>query len=157
MRYFDTDDGSLPEIEIAFATTDALKAAFRDLFTLGAIDSSKGEKRLWMTREERELPFTGAGDVELMVSGTVDAFHVVLEAIEFAGTRLPQLGFWVDPNRLTVDYRMGEWNERQISSLLGLLCRLRDHGGRISVPWWGEDGEAGFLAAIASRETHGEN
>ena len=62
LRYFDTDDGSLPEILVAFADPTQVTRAFAHLFSCGARDVSVGGARLWLTASQSEHPFRADED-----------------------------------------------------------------------------------------------
>jgi hypothetical protein len=148
-RYFDTDDGSLPEITLTFADPSQVTRAFEHLFACGARNVSVGGGSLWLTASQSETPFSGASDAALVISGAADSFHVVLAGVICSGSSIPDLGVFVDTDSLTLDYRMGSsWGEPEVQSLLTLLRQLRDFGGVVTVPWWGADGERAFLGAL---------
>jgi len=149
LQYFDTDDGSLPEITVTFAEPSQVTQAFDHLFACGARNVSVGGGSLWLTASRSEQPFSGASDASLVISGAAESFHVVLAGVTGSGYSIPDLGVFVDPDSLTLDYRMGSpWGEPEIQSLLALLRQLKDLGGVVAVPWWGADGERAFLCAL---------
>ena len=149
-RYFDTDDGSLPEVEIAFDSPKKVARAFRFLFSCGAVDvTAYGGCKLWNVREDRDIPFSGPEDARLLLTGDVHQFHIVLGGMSRGRHTIPDLGVSVYPEGLTIDYRMGAgWGDTQIESLVLLLRELAGIGGTIAVPWWGEDGNRDFQAAV---------
>lgn len=147
--YFATNDGTLPEIEVAFASPDGVIAAFEFLFSCGALDVTVGGASIWLPKQDRAPALVGREHAARVGSGEAEGFHVVLGNINWMGTTLPDLGVFVDAESLVIDYRMGpEWRPAQISALLALLRHFRMEGGRVAVPWWGVDGERAFLAAI---------
>ena len=149
LQYFDTDDGSLPEITVTFADPSQVIRAFEHLFACGARNVSVGGGNLWLTASQSEKSFSGASDAALVISGAADSFHVVLAGVDCSGCSIPDLGVFVDPDSLTLDYRMGSvWREPEIHSLLELLRQFRTLGGVVSVPWWGVRGEQAFMAAL---------
>ncbi|AKJ27087.1 hypothetical protein AAW51_0396 [Caldimonas brevitalea] len=88
-------------------------------------------------------------DVRLVVSREAEAFHLVLGGMRMAGVTLPDLGVFVQPGGVTLDYPMGsEWGEMQIEAFVKLLRLLTASGGSISVPWWGAAGDRAFKAAV---------
>ena len=145
-RYFESDDGSLPEIEVDFRNSESLHRAFAYLFELGAEDVTKNGSYLWLRKKYQEAPFSGPKDAELVTSGLADSFHVVLDAIKVGDNKIPALGVFVDPLSLVIDYRMGtDWNRSNIGALLNLLKALVRFGGSVSVvKWWGADGQEDF-------------
>lgn len=148
-HYFDTDDGSLPEIEVSFANPVRLPIAFQLLYDRGARNVTVDGGHIWLKAAEAARPLSGPEDAHLVLSGEADAFHVVLGGIVGFDCTIPDLGVFVFPDSLVFDYRMGPgWRRFEIHSLLHLLRGLRELGGTISVPWWGPDGERDFQKAI---------
>ena len=149
-RYFETDDGSLPEIEFEFESPEKIVQAFERFFCLGAVDATaNGGCKLWNIRENKEIPFSGPQASRLLQGGEIEPFHIVLSGISLGGTSIPELGVELYPAGMTIDYRMGpEWGEAQIRAIAILLRDLEGIGGKISVPWWGEDGNHDFRIAM---------
>ena len=149
LRYFDTDDGSLPEIEVVFSSPEKVSQAFELLLESNARNVTAGGGYLWVKASQEEKPFTGSGDAALVISETAEPFHVVLAGIISANYTLPDLGVLVTPAGLTIDYRMGvAWREAEVKALLVLLKNLCALGGTLSNPWWGIDGERAFTEAL---------
>ena len=150
MCYFADDDGTLPEIELHFARPEDTTQAFALLFEFGAKDATADGARVWQKHAEVVRAFAGPNDANLVVSGEIDPFHLVLAGIRMKEAVLPELGVFVSLDSLTLDYRMGnEWGDAEVQGLVVLLRALRDAGASIRVPWWGEQGEARFLAALS--------
>jgi len=149
--YFETDDGSLPEIEVSFSEPVHIVKAFAHLFALGAKNHPAKDPTLWMRASQTEVPFTGPDDAALVTSGQADSLQILLSGITRAGCRLPDLGVFVGLNELILDYRMGpDWGHPQIEGLMALLRDLRALGGDVSVrQWWGDDGQKVFEDALA--------
>jgi hypothetical protein len=145
-RYFENDDGSLPEIEIEFDSSESLRRAFDHLFDLGAVNITVNGSYLWLRKERREEPFSGPRDAALVTGGQADPFHVVLGSISIENQKLPDLGVFVDPSSLVIDYRMGPaWSCAKVGALLNLLKSLIAFGGYVSVVnSWGVDGQEDF-------------
>lgn len=151
LQYFDTDDGSLAEITVTYADPSRVVQGFEHLFACGARNVSVGGASLWLTDSQSEKSFADASDAALVISGAADSFHVVLAGVTCSGCVIPDLGVFVDPDSLTLDYRMGSsWGEPQIQSFLALLRQLKGLGGVVTVPRWGVDGERAFLGALGS-------
>lgn len=145
-RYFENDDGSLPEIEVEFSSAESLLCAFSYIFDLGAENIAVNGSYLWLRKERREEPFSGPKDAALVTDGKADSFHVVLGSIKIDGHQLPALGVFVDPSALVIDYRMGpDWSRGKVEALINLLKSLISLGGSVSVArWWGIDGQEEF-------------
>ncbi|MUV14646.1 hypothetical protein [Noviluteimonas gilva] len=147
--YFEEDDGSLPEVDIAFASDAGLLQAFDLLYSLSSANVASGEAHIHEREQARDRRFEGPEDARRMLAGQVDPFHVLLADIDVAGQRIPDLGVFVFPGRLCLDYRMGQaWTDARIDALLQLLVQLEALGGRVSVPGWEDSGEDEFRKAI---------
>ncbi|QEO78839.1 hypothetical protein [Pseudomonas brassicacearum] len=150
-EYFATDDGSLPEIVVTYSDSSLAPKAFQYLFDRGAKNVTVDGGYLWINASQSEKPFSGPQDAMLVCSGAAEAFHVVLTGLHGCHSQIPDLGVYVFPDSLTLDYRMGaQWGRDQIHSFLDLLRHLKHLGGVVSIPWWGDEGEREFLAALES-------
>lgn len=150
LKYFGTNDGSLPEIKVTFSDPSQVVQAFEYLFAHGAHNVTVGGGYLWHIVSQSEVPFSDAGAAALVMAGAVEPFHVVLADVDCAGNSIPDLGVFVAPDSLVINYRMGPaWGEPEIESLLALLRQFSALGGAVSVPWWGTDGESAFLNSLA--------
>ena len=148
-RYFEHDDGSLPEIEVTFSDPSRVSAAFAHLYACGARDVTPGGGCLCIRAEQIERPFAGPDDAALVANGIADPFHVVLASVTGKDSPIPDLGVLVFTNSLTLDYRMGQdWGANEVRSLVSLLVQLQALGGNVSVPWWETDGQRDFQAAL---------
>jgi hypothetical protein len=142
LRYFETNDGALPEIEVIFSNPEKVSLAFELLLASDARNVTAGGGYLWLKTEQKEKPFMGSGDAALVTADIAEPFHVVLAGITSEGCTLTDLG-------VTIDYRMGSpWREAEVVALLVLLKKLCEFGGTLSVPWWGTDGEQVFTEAL---------
>ncbi|WP_422909248.1 hypothetical protein ACOCLD_11510 [Pseudomonas sp. MAC6] len=149
LRYFDTDDGSLPELEVRYSDPDKVSKAFEFLFANNARSVTASGGYLWIKASQKEKPFTGSGDASLVVCESAEPFHVVLAGITIANCTLPDLGVLVMPSSLTIDYRMGSaWGTSEINALLILLKKLCGLGGTLVAPWWGAECEHEFAEAL---------
>lgn len=145
--YFTTDDGSLPDITVSYADSAGVPSAFAHLFTCGG--RIVNARTVWMRDSESEKLVAGPADAESVIAGTADSFHVLLTGVVCAGVELPDLGVFVFPNSLDIDYRMGpQWGDEQVHGLIELLRQLRGMGGEVAVTWWGENGARDFSAAL---------
>ena len=60
-----------------------------------------------------------------MAAEQAEPFHVLARGVSFGGTAIPDLGVFVWPDELTLDYFQGpEWNEPQVFALFELLRQL---------------------------------
>jgi len=149
LRYFVTDDGSLPGLEVRYSNPNQVSKAFEFLFANNARNVTAGGGYLWIKSSQKEKPFTGAGDAALVVCESAEPFHVVLAGITIANYPLPDLGVLVLPSSLNIDYRMGSaWGASGVNALLILLKELCGLGGTLVAPWWGAEGEHEFTEAL---------
>ncbi|WP_355603738.1 hypothetical protein RZV17_12185 [Xanthomonas cannabis] len=135
---------------MTFSDLSAVPVAFQHLYDRGARNMTVNGGYVWVKESQSEKPFSGPDDAVLVASAAVEAFHVVLGGIAGTDCPIPDLGMFAFTDRLALDYRMGSgWGPREIQSLLELLRQLRGLGGKVSVPWWGSDGERDFLSALS--------
>lgn len=122
---FDTDDGSLPEIRVNYVATTATVVAYERLRRhAGRVVTE--EPYFWskVDRSERELDSV-PNAAALVVAGEAEPFHVVFGGIQAQGTTIPDLGVFVFPDQLALDYRMGPaWGSKELVALFELLAQL---------------------------------
>ncbi len=153
-KYFETDDGSLPEIEISFGDRPHLEPAFRLFYDCGGFDVSCGYRQVLSKPDQSERNYAGPADAALVASDELGPFHVVLRGVRGSEHVIPDLGLLVLPSGLIIDYRMGaDWGSREIESFLLILRRLRQLGGSVAVPWWGAEGERDFENALLGTQS----
>jgi hypothetical protein len=76
-----------------------------------------------LQRDQRVADYPDAA--KLVAEGVAEPFHVLAPGLEFAGAVLPDLGVFVWPDELTLDYRMGsEWDRPQLIGLFEFLRQL---------------------------------
>lgn len=156
-RYFERDDGSLPEIEVAFVSLAQASEAFHHVLACGARDVTCGDSPLRIRGAQAEERRDAAATAALAANDVVDPVHVVLGGITIDGVSIPDLGVFVSMDGFTFDYRMGlAWGMQEIHAFISLLQQLRMLGGVVSVPWWGVEGERDFQEALCIdiRKTH---
>jgi hypothetical protein len=123
--YFDTDDGSLPEVRVDFADKQAVIRAFAELRARGKDVTHRGST-FWSVTDAKDCPLDSVPNAAaLVVSGEAQPFHFVLRDIEMSGVRLPDLGVWIFDDQIAINYRMGEeWGSTTLRALLGLLLAI---------------------------------
>jgi hypothetical protein len=148
-HYFKIDDGSLPEIEVAFGDSAQLVEALELLTSCSRTVFAGNNGAIWSVASDMEVPYSGPADALLVVTGAVCSFHLVFEDLCYRGRVIPDLGSLVDPNGLVLNYRMGSvWTDGLIHAFVALLAALCTLGGILSTPWWGHDAERSFLHAV---------
>jgi hypothetical protein len=129
---FDTDDGSLPEVRVTELTSEGVAAVFDFIRSRAAV---KADTLFWHRALNREERLDAHPDAATLVAeGQADAFHFLASGLSFHGVVLPDLGVFVCPDEVALDYRMGkEWGEPQMLALFELLRQLAalDPGARV--------------------------
>lgn len=157
-QYFERDDGSLPEIELAFSDVDASVAVFRLLFSISHFDPATVQCTAWSLQDNADVPFPGEGAASQVVAGFIEPFHVLLPGLCVGGGVIPDLGVFFSSGSIVIDYRMGaDWTPQAIQDFMQVLARCIAFGGVLSVPWWGPAAEAEFHSAIAVPVEEGES
>ena len=143
---FETDDGSLPEVWVAYVDPVATVAGYALLRRRAARFVSENAW-FWSKVHDAERPVDSVLNASaLVVSGEAEAFHVVFGGIRSRNSIIPDLGVSVLPDQLALDYRMGpEWGPSELEALFGLLDDLLalDLGATLSL----EDGVPADAAA----------
>jgi hypothetical protein len=129
---FETDDGALYDIRLAGLDEAGVVAAFEFIRARSAVTSDACFWHKGLERDERVADYSDAA--RLVVRGEAEAFHLLAPGLKFAGVVLPDLGVFVWPDELTLDYRMGlEWGP-QLVALFELLRQLVTiAGGRVEL------------------------
>jgi hypothetical protein len=122
-KLFDTDDGGLYEIRLAGLDEAGLVAAFEFIRSRSNITP---DAVFWHKVLQQDLRVADHLDsARLVAKGIAEPFCVLAPAVEFAGAVIPDLGVFVWPDELTLDYRMGpEWDRPQLIALFELLRQL---------------------------------
>lgn len=118
---FDTDDGSLPGIEIAQLSPSGVAAIYTMLRGRSQIVGDPPE--LWNIVEDASKPIDSAPNAALLVAtGQAEAFHHCISGIMAGGVELPTLGVFVWPDTIELDYRMStDWGPTQVAGFFELL------------------------------------
>jgi hypothetical protein len=158
---FDTDDGSLPEIDIAHISPAGLAAMW--MYLRAAAAGYAGDGWFWHHDTERETPLDSVPNAAaLVVTGEAEIFHTVLHGISFFGAVIPELGVFVFQDSISLDYRMGHgWNAASLTALFELLRQLQriDPDAHISLSqtWFHPKWRVQFSAAFAAYIQQAEN
>ena len=122
---FDTDDGSLPEIHVNYATRAATVSGY-DLLRRRAARVVTEKPYFWSKAHDAECALDSVSNAAaFVVTGEAEPFHVVLGGIQTRSTTIPDLGVFVFPNQLAMDYRMGPaWGASALEALFQVLVEL---------------------------------
>ena len=123
--FFDTDDGSLPEICVDYADKQAAALGYAHLRKL-AVTIWPESPCFCAIPGDEERPLDSVPNLAaLVVSGQAHAFHVVFSGIQLRGVTIPDIGVFVFPKQLALDYRMGAaWGAAEVEALFALLSQL---------------------------------
>ena len=134
-QYFEHDDGSLPELELAYSDLAASVAAFNLLFSHSRFDFATGRATVYSIQDNAEVSFPGGDAASQVVAGTIEPFHVLLPELTVEARTIPDLGVFFSQGRIVIDYRMGpSWAAQEIQDCMLLLSHCVAHGGDLSVP-----------------------
>lgn len=122
---FDTDDGSLPEVRLTGLTVDQTPLVYARLRALSSRINHGAY--FWDRRADRETPVDSVPNAAaLVISGDAEVFHLVLQDPRVGAVALPELGVFVFPDEISLDYRMGPaWGPTEVAALCELLCELQ--------------------------------
>lgn len=122
---FDTNDGSLPEIHLSFSNPQA---------TIRAYGILRSRSKGFLTEDPTYYSIVDGMDVRLdsvedpaalVVGEQAEPFHVVLAGMEVNGIPIPDIGVFVLPREVMLDYRMGlSWRAPELEALFALLFEL---------------------------------
>jgi hypothetical protein len=120
---FDTDDGGLYDIRLSGLNEAGLVKAFYFIRSRANISP---DALFWHTGLQQDQGVAEYPDAaQLVAQGVAEPFHVLASSLEFAGVVLPDLGVYLWPDEVTLDYRMGpEWARPQLLALFELLRQL---------------------------------
>ncbi len=123
---FDTNDGSLPDIELNNLTGEGVENIYAFLRQNSDIVSCGSY--FWSIPEEKEVPVDAVENAaSLVVKGEAECFHIVLAGLSFNGATIPDLGVFVFQNSIVLDYRMGEWWESaELEALFMCFSKIRE-------------------------------
>jgi hypothetical protein len=153
---FDTDDGSLPGIEIARLSPPAVSAIYAMLRRRSRLRGDPPE--FWSRTKEASVLVDSVPDAaRLVAAGEAEAFHHCIEGVVAGGVELPVVGVFVRPDSIELDYRMGrEWGPPQIAGFFGLLgdcCALGPGAVIVPADFEGPPYPDRFLKAWSSYKT----
>jgi hypothetical protein len=118
---FDTDDGSLPGIELTGLSREGVAAIYAMLRGRSRLEGDPPE--FWSRTEEAARPVDSvANAAELVATGRADPFHHCIAGLVAAGVELPVIGVFVFSDMIELDYRMGPaWGPLQVAGFFELL------------------------------------
>lgn len=127
---FDTDDGSLPGIELNRLSPQGVGEIYAMIRRRSRMASTSPE--FWSRTANASFPVDSVPNAAALVAtGWAEAFHHTVAGLVSAGVELPVLGVFVFSDSIALDYRMGpEWGPSQVAGLFELLwdcCALDTH------------------------------
>ncbi len=123
-QFFETDDGSLPDIQLENLTNDQLVSIYETVIRLCSI---VGEPTVWSKIDEKEIPLREvAKPANDCLSGRIEMFRHGLADLRIDGIRLQLLNICVEKGYISFDYSMGsEWNPQTVAALFEFLWRIQ--------------------------------
>jgi hypothetical protein len=122
---FDTDDGSLPEIQIQNLSSDEVITIFD--YLKNACHHLSNNARFWSVEDQESKPINFVPNAAALVTqGRAEPFHVLCHGLSYGGEVIPDLGVFVFDDQISLDYRMGaEWNAARLKALFGTLRQIK--------------------------------
>ena len=120
---FDTDDGSLPNIEFDVRENSTQSRVYSFLTNCAGILESE-TAYYWSKSKQSEIPISfGDNPADLVPANEAEPFHVVFgEITSPLGNNVPSLGLFVFQEMISLDYRMGQgWDENAVIGLFEIL------------------------------------
>ena len=125
---FEENDGSLPEISVAFEQRSPVPQAYALIADRGTLYNA-ATRTFWSETSSSEVLVASVPNpAQLVITGEAQPFHVVFQGIRSsAGALVPDLGLYVFQQDLAFDYRMGpEWGPASLLGLFELLADVAD-------------------------------
>lgn len=124
---FDTDDGSLPGIEVAKLSPAGVSAVYAMLRRRSRLQGDPPE--FWSRVKKISVLVDSIPDAARLVAiGEAEAFHHCIAGIAAGDAELPVLGIFVWRDTIELDYQMGrDWEPAEIAGFFELLrdcCEL---------------------------------
>jgi hypothetical protein len=120
---FDTDDGALYDVRLTELQAEDVAIAFDFLRSRAQMDLHATFWHRGLDREERLDAYSNPA--RLVADGVAEPFHVLAQGLSLRGVTLPDLGVFVWPDEITLDYFKGPaWGEPQVLALFELLRQL---------------------------------
>lgn len=122
---FDTDDGSLPDIEINALTSQSVANVYA--FLRSRSKPVSVEASFWHIAEERDVNVDDVPNTAQLVTEQIaEVFHVTVEGLTLQNATIPALGIFVFPDSICLDYRMGrEWGPQEVEALFDCLRQIQ--------------------------------
>jgi hypothetical protein len=132
---FDTNDGSLPDIELGNLTASEIKSIYAYLRFNSKMVSHKS--CFWSTIAQEEVPIDSVENAaSLVLSGEAESFHIVIGELFIGGAVIPDLGIAIFQNSIILDYRMGEeWGNTELESLFILFSKIRELAPLVNIEY----------------------
>jgi hypothetical protein len=121
---FDTNDGSLPDIEINNLSGKEVADVYVYLRSRSRLSSK--QQYFWSVTEDKSVSVNSVVNAaELVVTGEASVFHIVVQGLTFGGATIPDLGIFIFTDSIGLDYRMGpEWGAAELNALFLCFCEI---------------------------------
>lgn len=136
--HFLEDDGSLPEVELTNLTPQEIAAVFSRLWDRAEWDSESLASYHHRETEEDRTIHHPASVAKLVCNGEANSVHVLLKGLSHEGHTIPDLGVFVHPDSIELDYRKGSgWGVTQLAGLFDLLYEVTIIAPRVKLRSFG--------------------
>lgn len=156
---FDTDDGSLPDIELNNLTAEEIENIYAYLRLNSKIVSCGAY--FWSITTQEEVPVDSVENAaSLVVRGEAEGFHILVGGLTFGETVIPDLGIFVFKDSISLDYRMGqEWGSAEVDALFALFSKIREIAPLVEIeyPDYSSEVSERFKTALVSYWSVGMN
>ena len=133
---FETDDGSLPDVYILNLSGRSVSKIWA--YLRESSGTLVGDSSFWNRAKAKSVAVDSVPNAaKLVVNGEAESFHVVLHGISLNGALTPDLGVFVFPDAIYLDYRMGhEWGAQGLDAFFALLHKLKsfDKNALVTLP-----------------------
>ncbi|CAG0928201.1 hypothetical protein TFLX_00797 [Thermoflexales bacterium] len=133
---FDDDDGGLYDIWITNLTPLAIVNIYTLLCTAASIIPN--QPTFWDKHRDQVRALESVPNAaQLVVNDEAEPFHFLVQGIVFGNVILPDLGVFVSPDMITLDYRKGpEWRSTTLHALFDLFAQIQrnEPAAKITLP-----------------------
>ena len=121
---FETDDGSLPSIEINGLSASDVALVYKNLRERSRLWDK--DAVFWDVERECQAPVDSVENAAVLVAqGRAESFHICLADLMVNSVALPDIGVFVFSDGIELDYRMGpDWTRARVLAFFELLCQL---------------------------------
>lgn len=147
---FEHDDGSLPGVGLTDLTPSQVVAICALLEAAGQIARPDDPPTYWDKASQSAKPIRSMTAAATEIAAErAEPSHILLQSVRFEGVPIPNLGVFVFPDSIFLDYRKGpDWTREAVMAFFRLFHRMRDITPQSRIDFDSTFGDqAAFLAA----------